>query len=95
MKQYYECHITMIGKPTVIRKSLKESGWKFSKIDGDPDLGKGVKCYATRQFNIKFKVEFILDVLVETALELAKNSGCRILRKKIEVVIYDNRDSLR
>lgn len=91
MKQYYECHITMMGDPTTIAKATDVMGWKFSKIDGDPDLGAGIKCYATHQFNGKYTKEFILDVLNETAAEIENFSMCQILRKKIELVIYDER----
>lgn len=91
MKEYYECHITMKGNACQIEKAIKLYKWKFSSIEGDPDLGKGIKCYATKQFNMKFKKEFIIAVMKETAKEISEISFAKILRKKIEVVIYDER----
>lgn len=91
MKQYYECHITLLGKPWEVSKVVEKLGWKFSVIDGDPDLGEGIKCYATRQFNMKYKTEFIIDIVDETAEEIAKAKGIKVLRRKIEIVIYDKK----
>lgn len=91
MKQYYECHITMIGDPQYVIPMVEFIGWKFSAINGDPDLGEGIKCYATRQFNGKYTKEFILDLLNEAATEISKNEEIQVIRKKIEFVIYDER----
>lgn len=89
MKQYYECHITIKGDPCKIFSSIEKAGWKYSAIDGDPDLGKGVKCYATKQFNKRLSIDNIILKLKATADLIKELSGAKILRKKIELVIYD------
>ena len=94
MKQYYECHITMMGNPQVIKPHVDTLKWKFSTIDGDPDLGAGVKCYATRHFNKRYSEEY-----VATRLKIASSilevygfiNDFKVLRRKIELVIYDGR----
>ena len=90
MKEYYECHITYINDKPWMRNTMKMCGWKFSQIDGDPDLGDGIKCYATKQYNTKFSRDEIIDKMTSLSdtLEL---SGAKILRNKIELVIYDKR----
>lgn len=45
--KYYELHITLLGAVSVVREMVEEIGWKFSSIEDDPVLGKGVRCYAT------------------------------------------------
>ena len=92
MTQYYEAHITMKGDPAVIRQLVEDTNWKFSSIDGDINLGDGIKCYATTQFNKKLGDEKIIDLLKGTAAFL-KMRGVEILRRKVEIVIYDDRSS--
>lgn len=96
MKQYYECHITLAidsmdyvaGKDE--EKAVEETGWTYSKIDGDPDLGGGVKGYATRQFNINKPLQEVLDELDAISRKL-QHSGVKVIREKVEQVIYDRR----
>jgi hypothetical protein len=90
MKQYYECHVTMLGDPVAIRPYVEGLKWKFSAIDGDPVLGEGVKCYATRLFKKSLGESKVTDELLHTANELFKQ-GCKVLRRKVEFVIYDDR----
>lgn len=87
---YYETHITMNGNPDVIEKRLEGTGWKFSKIDGDINLGLGIKCYATKQFNVKYGFPVVLNKLNSLAYDLHKE-GFDVLRQKIELVLYDNK----
>lgn len=89
-KQYYECHITMLGDPKWLRWPVEAMKWKFSAIDGDPSLGNGIKCYATRHFNIKKSPEEVKLLLTIAATELSKK-GINVIRRKIENVIYDDR----
>lgn len=93
-KEYYECHITLscedYGHKGWTKAAIECLDWKFSCIDGDPDLGKGIKCYATIQYNRKKSIEEVTKLVSEAAKYL-RDKGCRVLREKIELVIYDKR----
>lgn len=92
MNKYYECHITMIGLPEKIRPVVEITGWKFSAIDGDPVMGDGIKCYATKMFHAsKPELEVLAELLNWS--EFLQIQGCNVVRKKIEMVIYDDRSS--
>lgn len=93
MNSYYEAHITMLGDPVKIQEECKNFYWFFSKIDGDPALGDGIKCYLTRQFSHRLTKEEVLHHLLEAAENLEKR-GIKVVRKKVELVIYDSRSSL-
>ncbi len=88
-RPYYECHVTFMtseGDPRI-------TGWKFSAIDGDPVLGAGVKSYLTRQFKDS---KPLADVIAEVEFAAAqlRDSGLRVLRRKVEHVIYDTKQIL-
>lgn len=91
---YYEAHITLLGSPERIKPAVDLIKWKFSVIDGDPVLGKGVKCYATKHFNAKMdKEEVLMDLrMAADALEYALPED-EVIRRKIELVIFDDRSS--
>lgn len=91
-KTYYEAHITMVGKLSSIQPIVETLGWKFSSIDGDPTLGDGIKCYATRHFKASKNREEVLNELHRIANALSI-FGCDVIRRKIELVIYDDRSS--
>lgn len=94
MPEYYECHITMLGNPKLIKPLVEEQKWKFSAIDGDPVLGDGIKCYATKLFPAKLGEDDVKASLVATAAALTCNSGdddLEVIRTKIERVVYDDR----
>lgn len=91
MKTYYECHITIQSTHVErVREAVQREKWKFSVIDGDPTLGDGVKCYATMHYNARLPEEEVLRRLHEVADRLAPY---RVIRRKIERVIYDDRSS--
>lgn len=89
----YECHITIdyIHKDRKDLQVLVESHeWKFSAIDGDPVLGNGVKCYATKHFAFKTSiVDVILDM--KCIAQYIKGLGYNVCREKVEVIIYDTK----
>lgn len=90
-KEYYECHITIASTvPDDVQKKVKEIGWLFSAIDGDPNLGPGVKCYATRQFPDRIPLVEVERYLREAA-QCLKWDGFAIRRLKIERVLLDER----
>lgn len=93
MKQYYEAHVTMTGDRNLLEEVIKSVRWKFSAIDGDPNLGEGVKLYATRQYNKKIGEEMAVQLLKDMA-EYLVFCGATILRRKIELVIFDDRVGL-
>ena len=93
MKEYFEAHITMIGNIEAVKPLVERLKWKFSAIEGDINLGNGIKLYATRQFNVKIGKEKAIKTLLETA-NLLQSKGVSILRRKIELVIFDDRSSL-
>lgn len=88
--QYYECHVTMIGVAAEIEHSVSKIGWKFSKIDGDPILGEGIKCYATKHYPVKIEANDVVT-FVREASSAMKNCGHTVLRDKVELVIYDSK----
>jgi len=91
VKEYYECHVTMVGRSDLIRLVVERSGWLFSAIDGDPDLGPGVKCYATKQFNAKNPKEDVVKAVESIAVYLGSYDCCDVVRSKVELVVYDSR----
>lgn len=89
-KRYYECHITMLGDPEILRPMVENIRWKFSAIDGDPVLGEGLKCYATMFYNEKIDEKVVLSLLLGNS-EALKSMGAHVLRDKVELVIYDSK----
>lgn len=91
MKEYYECHVTMLGDKTQIQPNVESLGWIFSCIDNDICLGKGIKCYATYHYSVsKHSKEDVINYVEEVANAL-RSVGCNVIRTKVELVIYDSR----
>jgi len=86
----WECHITIdTNNSPEAHEKLKELvellHWRFSKIDGDPALGQGVRCYATQLYHDK-------DVAVYMTVNAASfflSKGWIVVRRKVEHVIHD------
>lgn len=96
VKQYYECHITLSAEERFkahLKDAVLELGWKFSSIDGDPVTGPGVKHYATRHYNAKLPSQVVLNWLHRAADKLHLEEGFTVTRRKVELVIYDDRSS--
>lgn len=88
--RYYECHITCLGSVDEVAPAVEQIGWTFSAIDGDPELGPGVKCYATRQFNERLGLDGAVMEVSEAARKL-RAMRVTITREKVEHVVYDRR----
>jgi hypothetical protein len=86
MRWYYECHITFDGPDP----GPLPPPWKFSRVDGDPVLGHGVKSYLTRQARVLTRKQELIDEMMVLS-GMLKEIGCRVLRRKIELVTYDER----
>ncbi len=92
-KPYYECHVTFLQLDTnqgAAERIVNGIGWTFSAIDNDIILGTGVKMYATRHFNTKHTEEEIKLELTKAAT-LLKEAGLDVVRRKIELVLFDDR----
>lgn len=92
--RYYEAHITLQApreRLSEVRELVEAVGWRFSAIDGDPVLGPGTKMYATRHFNERLGSDGVLLELFKTADALG--ALVEILRRKVELVLYDDRSS--
>lgn len=62
-------------------------GWSTSMIDGDPLLGKGGRYY----FTAHAEAEDLAYNRMESFAKILANNGIKIIRKKIEVIIYDTK----
>ena len=91
---YYECHITIDGPPATVREvmELHLPKWKFSAIDGDILLGDGIKCYATRHYNSRLTTQNVRALLFDAAA-LLEGVGIKVTRRKVELVVFDDRSS--
>lgn len=102
MTAYYELHVTMqtaedgrltSGVRAEVRHAVEDRKWRFSVIDGDINMGDGLKMYATRQFSVRNSEAEVTTLLHETADALARLPGVEVIRRKVERVIYDDRSS--
>ncbi len=91
-KPYYEMHVTMEGKATDLKTLVQSMGWVFSAIDGDPVLGKGLRCYATLQISTrKFSQEAAEAAVLKCGADL-RALGVNVTREKVELVLFDRRE---
>lgn len=90
MKQYYEAHITFTCNTDGYIPEYKT--WTFSKIDGDPVLGKGIKCYFTKHFKPSTSLELITQEMDSIKLHMDSFLiNVQWLRSKVELVVYDTK----
>jgi hypothetical protein len=92
MRKYFECHITFLGTKEDKKLIEKDLKWKFSIIDGDPVLGAGVKCYATKHYPWHKNSEDVKEEVLEVGKKL-RDLNKKVLRKKIEMVIWDTKQN--
>jgi hypothetical protein len=88
----FECHITIVDEPSIARTSVKKiveelGGWKFSCIQGDPDLGAASFCYATRWFEDKQHAVTMTHMYKDQFVR----EGLSVVRVKVEEVVHDSR----
>lgn len=89
MLKLYECHITVnkTKSEKLFKDLAKEYKWKTSAIDGDPVLGNNVYFYFTTYDDdfdrMRGRMENFVDVL--------QGTGTKVVRKKIEKIVYDER----
>lgn len=94
MKQYYECHVTMLGNPSGLRPLVEDLGWIFSSIVDDICLGEGIKCYATMHYSFARHSQEQVINLVDGVSDQLKQLGVNVLRKKVELVVYDSKQHM-
>jgi hypothetical protein len=84
----YECHITiepLNRDMDFIEGCVTSAKWRYSKIDGDPDLGIGTRCYATQLYHHKDTAIALTCMMAEYFQGL----GFTVIRSKVEQVIFD------
>jgi hypothetical protein len=86
--KYIELHITYLNGES--EEVPQVSGWKHTAIDGDFNLGNGVKHYLTRQAHRRHGIVGLVRDMEQVADELER-SGKKVLRTKVEEVLYDRR----
>lgn len=91
MKQYYECHVTMLGKSSELKPIVEATGWIFSCIENDICLGEGVKCYATMHYSHSKHTTAQVVENVHIVAQNLRSLGVDVIREKVEIVIYDSR----
>lgn len=85
MRPYHELHITYLGDP-----ASETKGWSQSTIDGDIILGEGPKRYLTHHAPGTAPQSILIKDMERIADDL-RASGRKVLRTKIELVVYDRR----
>lgn len=93
-KPYYELHVTCIGDKAVVQAAVEKIGWSFSAIDKDIILGEGIKCYATKHFSKRTSHTTLRQQLDSATFQLKISTGVKVIRKKMEEVLYDERKDL-
>ena len=85
----FECHITLnLSDKEIGEEVAKELHWKTSEIGRDPVLGKDSYFYLTTHENDYVR---IYDKMKYTVSELDEHFGVRVVREKIELIMYDTK----
>jgi hypothetical protein len=85
VKPYHELHITYLGE-----EFPGNPDWKPSTIDGDIILGEGPKRYLTHHAPGTAPQSILINDMERVADDL-RASGRKVLRTKVELVLYDLR----
>lgn len=85
---YYELHVTLPNDAPFLKHTVELHDWKFSKIDGDPKLGAGTKCYGTFHLEINQGFARAKEILKDFILVI-QSEGYDVIRAKVETVVYD------
>jgi hypothetical protein len=88
MKEYYELHVTFEAPDNCVLPEFR--GWSHSAISGDIVLGAGRKQYLTQHAHREANVQDLISGMEGIASAL-KTCGLKVLRTKVERVIYDSR----
>lgn len=84
----YECHITVSVADAAMATGVATSGgWKTSEIARDPVLGDDTHFYLTCHAT---DYTFILGKM-KTAVGVLQSSGVKVIREKIERIVYDTK----
>ncbi len=92
----FECHITFRGDQSDDVQLIAESmgwlddGWKFSAMEGDPELGSVKFCYLTLH---DVDYDAIRTDMHEIIYQFRIEAETYPLRAKIEKIVYDERFS--
>jgi hypothetical protein len=87
----YECHITLsTADASVAAAVAKYLHWKTSEIARDPVLGDDTFYYLTSHHTDYDAMKGRMEMCV-TAL---KNSGAKVIREKIELIVHDTKIGL-
>lgn len=86
----YECHITLKAESPLQHHAIKNyveyAHWRFSMIQGDPDLGTGIRCYATQLYHNKE----VAIAMTNMMTEYFRSLGFHVVRCKVEQIIMDH-----
>lgn len=97
MTEYYELHLTIVEDDKVRQKDLQDfigqTKWSYSRIDGDPVEGPGIKNYMTIQLNSSRHTLPEVHMFLQLARQNLERRGFNVTRDKIEVVIHDSSSS--
>lgn len=92
-KKYYELHVTFKG-PSLIEYlhchfEPPPKPWTYSRIDGDPMFGEGVKQYLTTHCTVDRTIEDLVSNELANAKRWLIARGFTVLRSKVELVVHD------
>lgn len=94
MTTKYEVHITMDeakDRECFVKSIVDSLGYTFSKIDNDLMIGPGTKMYATANYPLTSEGYELPAKQMHEAMKILKEYGCKVIRAKIELILFDKR----